>query len=111
MPTTTKPKSKVKQNESLISPGHRACAGCGQMVAAKTVANALGPNVIIANATGCLEVTTTPYPNSAWRMPWIHSLFENASAIASGIKASLDYKYKHAKTKKEKDKIKNIKVV
>ncbi len=108
---TTKVKSKTKLNKSLIAPGHRACAGCGQMIAAKTVANALGPNVIIANATGCLEVTTTPYPTSAWRMPWIHSLFENPAAIASGIKASLDYKYKHAKTKEEKDRIKNIKVV
>ena len=62
MPTT---KVKTKSNKSLIAPGHRACAGCGQMIAAKTVANALGPNIIIANATGCLEVTTTPYPTSA----------------------------------------------
>jgi pyruvate ferredoxin oxidoreductase beta subunit len=79
----------------LLSPGHNACAGCGQMIAARTVAEALGPNTIIANATGCLEVTTTAYPASAWGMPWIHSLFENASAVASGIKAALDYKEKH----------------
>lgn len=111
MSTTTKPKSKAKPSESLISPGHRACAGCGQMVAAKTVADALGPNVIIANATGCLEVTTTPYPNSAWRMPWIHSLFENAAGIASGLRAALDYKLKQAKSASEKNKLKNIKVV
>lgn len=80
------------QFKSLLSPGHRACAGCGQMIAAKTVAEALGPNVIIANATGCLEVTTTPYPTSAWGMPWIHSLFENPSAVASGILAALKQK-------------------
>lgn len=73
-----------------LSPGHRACAGCGQMIAAKTVAEALGQDVIIANATGCLEVTTTPYPESAWGMPWIHSLFENAAAVASGILAALE---------------------
>ena len=84
-----KPKTKI-----LLSPGHRACAGCGQMIAARTVAKALGPNVIIANATGCLEVTTTPYPESAWDMPWIHSLFENASAVASGILAALKQKEK-----------------
>jgi len=75
-----------------LSPGHRACAGCGQMIAARTVAENLGPDVIIANATGCLEVTTTPYPESAWGMPWIHSLFENASAVASGILAALKQK-------------------
>ncbi len=107
-------KSKQKKqstNKDMIAPGHKACAGCGQMIAARAVANALGEDVIIANATGCLEVTTTPYPQSAWRMPWIHSLFENASAIGSGIRATLDYKIKHAKTKKEKQKLENIKVV
>lgn len=51
---------------------------------------ALDKNTIIANATGCLEVTTTAYPHSSWGLPWIHSLFENASAVASGIKAALN---------------------
>lgn len=92
---------KTKQHSSLIAPGHRACAGCGQLVSAKTVANTLGKDVIIANATGCLEVTTTPYPQSAWRVPWIHSLFENAAGVASGIQAAL----------KQKGKEKEIKVV
>ncbi len=92
-------KQEIKQ---LLSPGHTACAGCGQMIAARTVAQALGPNTIIANATGCLEVTTTAYPMSSWGMPWIHSLFENASAIASGIRAAEDYK---SKIKNQKSKI------
>jgi len=92
MPTKSvaiKPKSR-----RLLSAGHRACAGCTQLIAARTVAEALGPNVIIANATGCLEVTTTPYPESAWGMPWIHSLFENASSVASGVQAALIHKAK-----------------
>lgn len=88
-PVQVKPKSKA-----LLSPGHRACAGCTQLIAARTVAETLGPNTIIANATGCLEVTTTPYPESAWGMPWVHSLFENASSIASGVRAALVYKEK-----------------
>lgn len=83
---------KNAEIKSLLSPGHRACAGCGQMIAARTVVDALGPNTIVANATGCLEVTTTAYPESAWGMPWIHSLFENAPAIASGINAALKQK-------------------
>jgi len=74
---------------SLLSPGHRGCAGCGQMIAARIVADTLGPNTIITNATGCLEVVTTPYPESSWGLPWIHSLFENAAAVASGIYAAL----------------------
>jgi len=83
-----------KQNESLIAPGHRACAGCGQMVAAIAATKGMTPDIIVTNATGCLEVTTTPFPQSAWKMPWIHSVFENASAIASGVRAGLDYKNK-----------------
>ena len=86
--TITKPKSK----KELLASGHRACAGCGQAIAARTVINTLGPNIIIANATGCLEVTTTPYPESAWGVPWIHSLFENAAGVASGILAALKQK-------------------
>ncbi|PIP33786.1 pyruvate ferredoxin oxidoreductase [Candidatus Falkowbacteria bacterium CG23_combo_of_CG06-09_8_20_14_all_49_15] len=87
--TITKPTTK-----NLFAPGHRACAGCGQVLAARTVLEALGPGTIIANATGCLEVTTTPYPQSAWGVPWIHSLFENAAAIATGVRAALDYREK-----------------
>jgi pyruvate ferredoxin oxidoreductase beta subunit len=91
-------KNKAVLGESLITPGHRACAGCGQMIAAIAASRAMGPDVIIANATGCLEVTTTPYPESSWKIPWIHSLFENPAAVASGIKAALDHK-KDEKTK------------
>jgi pyruvate ferredoxin oxidoreductase beta subunit len=36
-----------------------------------------------------MEVFSTPYPETAWKVPWIHSLFENASAVASGVEASL----------------------
>ena len=76
----------------FLSPGHNACAGCGQLSAAQSVMRGLNKNVIIANATGCLEVTTTAYPQSAWGLPWIHSLFENAAAVASGITAALKQK-------------------
>ena len=78
--------------KKFLSPGHNACAGCGQLSAAQAVMRGLNENVIITNATGCLEVTTTAYPQSAWGLPWIHSLFENASAVASGILASLKQK-------------------
>ena len=69
--------------------GDTACAGCGQAIAARLVVDTAGPNVIIANNTGCLEVFTTVYPQAVWRVPWIHSLFENAAAVASGIEAGL----------------------
>jgi len=113
--TITKPKilrrSSGQAKKQLFASGHRGCAGCGQMIAAKNVLEALGPNVIIANATGCLEVTTTPYPQSAWGVPWIHSLFENASAVASGIRAALDHKLKSPLLAKERDGVRSTKVV
>lgn len=72
-----------------LSPGHRACQGCGQLLAARLVTEAAGPDIVVANSTGCLEVTTTAWPDSAWQVPWMHSLFENGAAIASGIEAAL----------------------
>lgn len=75
--------------EQYLAPGHTACLGCGELLAARLVMQVAGPNVIATSATGCLEVTTSRYPESAWRVPWIHSLFENPSAVASGIEAAL----------------------
>jgi pyruvate ferredoxin oxidoreductase beta subunit len=75
----------------LFSPGHTACAGCGQSLAVRLVLDAAGKNTIVANNTGCLEVFSTKYPESAWEVPFIHSLFENAPAVASGVEAALIY--------------------
>ncbi|MCE8423134.1 MAG: pyruvate synthase subunit beta [Candidatus Methanoperedens sp.] len=73
---------------SLLKPGHRGCAGCCDALAGKFVLDALGEDCIVVSPTGCLEVFTTPYPESAWGVPWIHSLFENAAAVASGVEAA-----------------------
>jgi pyruvate ferredoxin oxidoreductase beta subunit len=79
----------IEPEKRLFAPGHRGCAGCGELLAARLVVEAAGPNTIICNNTGCLEVTTTPFPTSSWGVPWIHSLFENAAAVASGVEAAL----------------------
>ncbi len=75
----------------LFKPGHTACAGCGQAIAARVVIEAAGSNTIVVNNTGCLEVFSTKYPETAWNVPWIHSLFENSPAVASGVEAALKY--------------------
>src|SRR5579875_1426861 len=72
-----------------LDAGHLACQGCGQALAARLVTEATGPDILIANATGCLEVFTTAWPRTSWRVPWIHSVFANAPAVASGIEAAL----------------------
>jgi pyruvate ferredoxin oxidoreductase beta subunit len=78
---------------SSITSGHRACQGCGEALGARFVLDAAmraaGGEVVIANATGCLEVFSTPYPESAWQLAWVHSLFGNVAAVASGIAAAL----------------------
>jgi pyruvate ferredoxin oxidoreductase beta subunit len=81
-------KRQVTREEYFTS-GHRACVGCGEALAVRLACKAVGNNVIIANATGCMEVVSTQFPYTAWRVPWIHTLFENTSAVASGIEASL----------------------
>jgi pyruvate ferredoxin oxidoreductase beta subunit len=80
-----------------LESGHRACLGCGEALAARLVTEAAGPDVMVANATGCLEIFTTPWPESAWRVPWVHSLFENTGAVASGMEAALKAQGKSTK--------------
>ena len=76
------------EKKDLFTSGHRACGGCGQALAARLVADASGENTIACVATGCLEVFSSPYPDPAWRIPFLHSLFENAAAVASGVEAA-----------------------
>lgn len=73
----------------LLAPGHRTCAGCGPAITIREILRATGPDIIICEATGCMEVTTTPYPETSWKVPWIHVTFENAASVASGVKAAL----------------------
>lgn len=80
---------KEVSNEELFASGHRACAGCACALAIRLALKAAGRNVIVAQATGCMEVVSSPYPETAWRVPWIHVGFENAAAVASGIEAAL----------------------
>jgi pyruvate ferredoxin oxidoreductase beta subunit len=81
---------------NAITCGHRACQGCGEVLGARYALDAAmrttDGDMIAANATGCLEVFSTPYPESSWQLPWIHSLFGNAPAVATGIAAALKAK-------------------
>jgi len=78
---------------NAITSGHRACQGCGEALGARYVLDAAmsatDGKLMAVNATGCLEVFTTPYPETSWRIPWVHSLFANAPSVASGVAAAL----------------------
>jgi pyruvate ferredoxin oxidoreductase beta subunit len=75
--------------EEFVAEGHSFCTGCGEALALRLACKALGRNVIIANATGCIEICTSPLPVTSWRVPWIHTLFENTAAVISGSEAGL----------------------
>ncbi|HET9243864.1 MAG TPA: thiamine pyrophosphate-dependent enzyme [Gaiella sp.] len=87
--------ARTERSNTLTS-GHRACQGCGEALGARYVLDAAmratAGRLIAANATGCLEVFSTPYPESSWQLPWLHSLFGNAPAVGAGIAAALKAK-------------------
>ena len=94
---------KELPKEEPLAPGHRACQGCGEVLALRQVMKALGDEVIVISATGCMEIISSAYPQSAWRVPWLHIAFENAAAVASGVEAA--YKAMIRKGKLEDRKI------
>lgn len=80
---------RLVTKKEIFAPGHRACIGCGEALAVRLACKALGQNVIIVNATGCMEIVSSQLPYTSWRVPWIHTLFENTAAVASGVEAGL----------------------
>ncbi|EHR73333.1 2-oxoacid:ferredoxin oxidoreductase, beta subunit [Burkholderiales bacterium JOSHI_001] len=89
-----------QQRSNSLNSGHRACQGCGEALGARYAVDAAmraSDNQLIAvNATGCLEVFSTPYPETSWQLPWIHSLFGNAAAVGTGVAAALKVKARKA---------------
>lgn len=80
---------RMLTQKEYFAPGHRACQGCAEVLAVRLAAKALGRNVIVANATGCMEIVSSPLPFTSWRVPWFHVAFENTAAVASGIESGL----------------------
>lgn len=88
MATKLTPKA-LSHKEDRLAPGHRLCAGCAAPIIVRQILLAIDEPVVVANATGCLEVATTIYPYTSWRVPWIHNAFENAASTAAGVEAAL----------------------
>jgi len=80
---------EFSQTPELFSSGHRACAGCGPAIALRLIMKAARGPIIATNSTGCMEVVSTIYPYTSWKIPWIHTAFENVAANAAGIEAAL----------------------
>jgi pyruvate ferredoxin oxidoreductase beta subunit len=82
-------KARELPGDEPVSAGHRSCVGCGEILVLRLATKAIGRDLIVASATGCMEIVTSTFPQSAWEVPWIHVAFENAAAVASGIDAGL----------------------
>ncbi|MBI4188553.1 MAG: pyruvate synthase subunit beta [Chloroflexi bacterium] len=80
---------RLTTKKEKFAPGHRACIGCGEALAVRLACKALGNNMIVVNATGCMEIVASQLPYTTWRTPWIHTLFENTAAVASGVESGL----------------------
>ncbi len=85
-----------------FAPGHRACQGCGTVLPLRLALKALGPDTIVVNATGCMEIISTPFPFTSWKVPWIHVAFENTASVASGIEAAIKVLKRKGKFPKKK---------
>lgn len=92
---------EIAQQEEKFVSGHRLCAGCGAGTMARLVLRAVENKCIVTNATGCLEVASTIYPYTSWKVPWLHTAFENAGANAGGIEAALKAMMRKGKIPKE----------
>ena len=98
--------TEICNREDKLAPGHRACLGCAETIIVRQVLQAIDEPVVVASPTGCLEIITSPYPFTSWRVPWIHVAFENVASVLSGVEAAY-----HSLLKQGKIKNKNIKFI
>jgi len=92
---------ELSTREDLLSGGHRACAGCAGAVVMRQVLLAAGKNTVASCSTGCMEVSTTIFPYTAWRIPFIHNAFENSAATMSGVETAYTFLKKQGKIDKD----------
>ena len=98
--------SDICDQEDSLAPGHRACLGCAEPIIVREVLHAIDKPVVVASPTGCLEIITSPYPFTSWRVPWIHVAFENVASVLSGVEAAY-----HVLSKKGKIRERDIRLI
>jgi len=93
---------KMSANPELLAGGHRSCAACSAPAVLRQVLHVAGPNTVVGFATGCMEVSTTIYPYTAWRVPYVHCAFENSAATVSGVEAAYQALKRRGRIPKDK---------
>jgi pyruvate ferredoxin oxidoreductase beta subunit len=92
---------ELAKKEGSFSPGHRMCAGCTVPIFARMLSRVTDYNVVVGSATGCLEVASSVFPYSAWKVPWIHTAFENVASTMSGAETAYRALKKRGRTDKQ----------
>jgi pyruvate ferredoxin oxidoreductase beta subunit len=93
--------SDLCEREESLAPGHRACLGCAEPIIVREVLHAIDKPVVVASPTGCLEIITSPFPFTSWRVPWIHVAFENVASVISGVEAAYHVLSKKGKIREQ----------
>lgn len=75
--------------ENYIRPGHRACAGCGEVLGIKLVLQAVGEKAIGVVVPSCIGIIIGPFPFATFKIPVYHPAFETAASSAAGISNAL----------------------
>lgn len=92
---------EMAKKPAAFSSGHRLCAGCPVPIFTKMLTRVTDYDVVLGSATGCLEVASSIFPYSAWKVPWIHTAFENVAAMMSGVEAMHQVQRQQGKTSKK----------
>ncbi len=92
---------ELAKGKELLAGGHRACAGCTAPAVLRMALHVSGPDTVVGFATGCMEVVTTLFPFTSWRVPYIHNAFENVAATISGVEAMYQALKKKGKIQKK----------
>ncbi len=79
-------------NPEHMCSGHVGCPGCGAAIAMRFVLKALGDKTMMVIPACCWSIIAGSYPQSALKIPVLHTAFETGGAAASGVRAAQDIK-------------------
>ncbi|MBN1930564.1 MAG: 3-methyl-2-oxobutanoate dehydrogenase subunit beta [Desulfobacterales bacterium] len=79
-------------DRDYLNSGHVGCPGCGATIAMKLALRVLGEKTVVVIPACCWSIIAGNYPQSALKVPILHTAFATTAAAASGVRAALDMK-------------------
>jgi len=92
---------ELAKKKEVLTGGHRLCSGCGAPIIIRQMGLSQDVPLVVGCATGCVEVSTTPNPFTAWECSFVHCAFENSAATVSGAEAAYKSLKRRGKVKAE----------